>query len=196
MSQANSKRVSQTPSTRSASSSSLNTARPRRINVNLPKHSATAASFASPTTGELALTEENGLQGRSRQELPNSSASESLKMPDIATKPRSVDDILEIISATKSITCKLPPARPTSFSNMKLVTDSVPASPSSSPSLSLSSQRPGLDRRVSSNSLTSNNGSIDRSKPPGRARSVNHGIARRVSFSTGHSPNITTSKGN
>ncbi|KAG0089793.1 hypothetical protein BGZ93_003405 [Podila epicladia] len=196
MSQPKAKRVSQTPSTsRSASSSSLN-ARPRRINVNLPKHSATAASFASPTTGELTLAEENDLQGRSRQELPTSSASESLlKMPDIATKPRSVDDILEIISATKSITCKLPPSRPTSFSNTKMVTDSiVPASPSSSPSLSLSSQRPGLDRRVSSNSSSSNTGSIDRSKPPSRTRSMNHGITRRVSFSTGHSPNITTSE--
>ncbi|KAG0342935.1 hypothetical protein BG000_011509 [Podila horticola] len=118
-----------------------------------------------------------------------------LKMPDIATKPRSVDDILEIISATKSITCKLPPARPTSFSNTKMVTDSsVPASPSSLPSLSLSSQRPSLDRRVSSNSSSSNSGSIDRSKPPGRTRSVNHGNARRVSFSTGHSPNIATSE--
>ncbi|KAG0041039.1 hypothetical protein BGZ82_000018 [Podila clonocystis] len=197
MSQPKSKRVSRTPSTtRASSSSSLNTARPRRINVNLPTHSATAASFASPTTGELALTEENGLQGRPRQELPSSSASESLlKMPDIATKPRSVDDILEIISATKSITCKLPPARPTSFSNTKLVADSsVPASPSSSPSLSLSSQRPGLDRRVSSNSSSSNSGSIDRSKPPGRTRSVNYGNTRRVSFSTGHSPNISTSE--
>ncbi|KAG0034747.1 hypothetical protein BGZ81_003445 [Podila clonocystis] len=197
MSQPKSKRVSRTPSTtRAASSSSLNIARPRRINVNLPTHSATAASFASPTTGELALTEENGLQGRPRQELPDLSASESLlKMPDIATKPRSVDDILEIISATKSITCKLPPARPTSFSNTKLVADSsVPASPSSSPSLSLSSQRPGLDRRVSSNSSSSNNGSIDRSKPSNRTRSVNYGNTRRVSFSTGHSPNITTSE--
>lgn len=72
---------------------------------------------------------------------------QSLKMPDIATKPRSVDDILEIISATKSITCKLPPARPTSFSNTKLVTDSVPASPSSSPSLSLSSQVKSIQPR-------------------------------------------------
>ncbi|KAF9421943.1 hypothetical protein BGZ94_008697 [Podila epigama] len=72
------------------------------------------ATSVSSTPKESTLLKETEVQDRSRSEMlvTKSATSEpQLKMPHTTTKTKSVDDILEIISATKSITSKMPLAR-------------------------------------------------------------------------------------
>ncbi|KAF9365286.1 hypothetical protein BGX34_010592 [Mortierella sp. NVP85] len=127
-------------------------ARPRRINVNLPKHSATAAAFHSPTAGTLTLDRVREERARYAELVLNNTISEAfLKMPNVVTKPRSVDDISElnptpeVCSPTQAI-CKLPSVPPAPFTNQKVTMDTVgqlpgPSSPGSP------NQRPGPDRK-------------------------------------------------
>ncbi|KAF9962925.1 hypothetical protein BGZ65_007161, partial [Modicella reniformis] len=61
----------------------------------------------------------------------NNTASESLlKMPNVATKPRSVDEILELESTPESSSprqtiCKLPSIAPAPFTNFKVSMNTV-----------------------------------------------------------------------
>ncbi|KAF9390602.1 hypothetical protein CPB97_008913 [Podila verticillata] len=134
MSQVRTNRISlQAPGTpRSHSSSSLasstTTSRPRRIIVNLPKAAVTAAAFVSPTTGEPTLTEQLVSQERARYTMlvsKNTTSESLMKMPNVATKPVSIDD--EVSSPTGAV--KLPVGAPARLSNMKLTVEDTPTTP-------------------------------------------------------------------
>ncbi|KAF9903357.1 hypothetical protein EC991_003896 [Linnemannia zychae] len=129
MSQVKTQRISLPP--RSPSSSSVaSTPRPRRININLPSPSVTAAAFLSPLSGESSLTEELVNQERARYTtlVSKTSTSEALmKMPNIATKPDSFDDMDLLTgehSSTDPIACNLPRTSPAPLSNTKLTIES------------------------------------------------------------------------
>ncbi|KAF9544150.1 hypothetical protein EC957_012366 [Mortierella hygrophila] len=141
---------------RSQSSSSLASAttttssRLRRIHINLPKATATAASFLSPTTGTSTLSQERIQVDRSRYaELvaKNATSEALLKMPNVATKPRAVDDVFDHQSTHLSspIAFKLPLVAPPAISNMKVAIDT--SSPYAATSQRFSQQRPGVDRK-------------------------------------------------
>ncbi|KAF9091017.1 hypothetical protein BGX23_005565 [Mortierella sp. AD031] len=67
MSQVKAHRISlHQPRSPSSPSSIASTPRARRININLPSPSATAAAFLSPTTGESTLNEDIVNQERAR----------------------------------------------------------------------------------------------------------------------------------
>lgn len=75
---------------RSQSSSSLASAttttssRPRRIHINLPKATATAASFLSPTTGTSTLSQERIQEDRARYaELVAKNATSEVSIPSL-----------------------------------------------------------------------------------------------------------------
>ncbi|KAF9539749.1 hypothetical protein EC957_005080 [Mortierella hygrophila] len=128
------------PSTTTPSSPVASLPRARRININLPSPSVTAAAFLSPFTGESTLTEDIVNQERARYTtlVSKSATSEALmKMPNVATKPISSDDIdlLAIVSSPSStssssfstdspVACNLPRANPGPFSNLKLTVES------------------------------------------------------------------------
>ncbi|KAF9276666.1 hypothetical protein BGZ88_001583, partial [Linnemannia elongata] len=146
MSQVKIHRISLQPRSPSSSSSPIaSLSRARRININLPSPSATAAAFLSPLTGESTLTEDIVNQERARYTtlVSKSATSEALmKMPNIATKPASSDDIdlLGIVSSHSSapsfstdspVACNLPRANPVPYSNMKLTIESQQQQPSS-----------------------------------------------------------------
>ncbi|KAG0359996.1 hypothetical protein BC939DRAFT_452292 [Gamsiella multidivaricata] len=136
---------------RSQSSPSLASAspliRPRRININLPKHAATAAAFQPSAAAVRSLDRIQEDRVRYSESVLKHAASEALmKMPNIATKSRSVDDIFELQST--AVSCKLPSTAPTPHSNLKVSMDSVGCLSSLSPSFT--SQRPGMDRKQSS----------------------------------------------
>ncbi|KAF9902821.1 hypothetical protein EC991_004518 [Linnemannia zychae] len=150
---------------RSQSSSSLASAttttssRPRRIHINLPKASATAAAFLSPTTGASTLSQERIQEDRARYaELvaKNATSEALLKMPNVATKPRAVDDIYDsrLTDLTSSIACKLPAVAPPAISNMKMSIDT--SSPYATSSPRFSQQRPGVDRKRSNQGTVNN----------------------------------------
>ncbi|KAF8936608.1 hypothetical protein BGZ47_009411 [Haplosporangium gracile] len=146
MSQVKTHRISLQPRSPSSSSSSVaSLPRPRRININLPSSSVTAAAFLSPLTGKSTLTEDLVNQDRARYTtlVSKSATSEALmKMPNVATKPVSSEDIdfLPIVSSPSSftassfstdavVTCNLPHANPAPFSNMKLTIESEQQQP-------------------------------------------------------------------
>ncbi|KAF9182911.1 hypothetical protein BGZ51_004355 [Haplosporangium sp. Z 767] len=138
-----------TPPSRTQSSSSLASVsfstRPRRININLPKHTVTSAAFVSSETGESSLSPEHVEKGRARYEeqvAKNATSEAILKMPNVTTKPRSIDDIPDFASPeAAAAVCKLPSAAPSAFSNVKVSMDQ---------GSSFSGQRPGLDPKRSS----------------------------------------------
>ncbi|KAF9111766.1 hypothetical protein BGX27_004452 [Mortierella sp. AM989] len=135
---------------RSQSSSSF--ARPRRINVNLPKHSATADVFHSQATGspDLSLNRVQEERARYAELVLNNAISEAiLKMPNVATKPRSVEEILELAEndTPSGVVCRLPSVAHAPHSNLKVSMD-VTSRFTSSPSFP--SQRIGMDRKRSS----------------------------------------------
>ncbi|KAG0280641.1 hypothetical protein BGZ96_001477, partial [Linnemannia gamsii] len=149
MSQVKTHRISLQPRSPSSSSSFSSvvptTPRPRRININLPSPSVTAAAFLSPLTGESTLTEELVNQERARYTtlVSKSATSEALmKMPNVATKPTSSEDIdlLAVVSSPSSfssltdstVACNLPRANPTLHSNMKLTIEAQQHQPPSS----------------------------------------------------------------
>ncbi|KAF9922470.1 hypothetical protein FBU30_007377 [Linnemannia zychae] len=152
MSQAKSQRISLPP--RSPSTSSISsTSRPRRININLPTASATAAAFLSPITGESTLKEELVKQERARYTtlVSKSATSEALmKMPNVATKPEELDLLTDIpsssssVSSTDSIACNLPRTNPAPHRDMKLTIESQ-----SQPPLSFASGYPIQLQQVS-----------------------------------------------
>ncbi|KAF9350179.1 hypothetical protein BGX26_011603 [Mortierella sp. AD094] len=166
MAQVRSHRVSvQHPGTPRSQSSSLAStssfARPRRININLPKHSTTAEAFHSQITATPVQSRNRVQEERERyaELVLNHATSEAiLKMPNVATKPRSVVEIFEPESSEHSNTkviCRLPAVAPAPHSNLKVSMDIPSRSISSSPSFS--NQRPGLDRGRSSQN-TNNTG--------------------------------------
>ncbi|KAF9276850.1 hypothetical protein BGZ68_009703 [Mortierella alpina] len=132
---------------RSQSSSSIaSSIRPRRININLPKHAVTAAAFVSPVTGASTLTEELVAQERARYTTlvaKNATSEALMKMPNVATKPESVERDVEQSVLQQGISCKLPRVSPAQMSNLKVVLeDTVPmAFPSG-----YQFQRPASDR--------------------------------------------------
>ncbi|KAG9322363.1 hypothetical protein KVV02_004210 [Mortierella alpina] len=144
---------------RSPSSSSIaSSTRPRRININLPKHEATAAAFVSSATGASTLTEELVAQERARYTTlvaKNATSEALMKMPNVATKPESVERDVEQPTVRQGIACKLPRVSPAQMSNLKVVVeDTVPmAFPSG-----YQVQRPasGRTRSASSFSFQSN----------------------------------------
>ncbi|KAF9171933.1 hypothetical protein BGX21_011106 [Mortierella sp. AD011] len=169
MAQVRSHRVSvQHPGTpRSQSSLTSNSfARPRRININLPKHSTAAEAFHSQVAVTQVQSRNRVLEERERyaELILNHAMSEAiLKMPNVATKPRSFEEIFEPESLDHSnikVICRLPTVAPTPHSNHKVSMDIPNRSISSSPSFS--NQCPGLDRGRSSQntSNTSNSTSI------------------------------------
>ncbi|KAF9086708.1 hypothetical protein BGX29_001262, partial [Mortierella sp. GBA35] len=125
MSQVKAHRISlHQPRSPSSPSSIASTPRARRININLPSPSATAAAFLSPTTGESTLNEDIVNQERARY-----TTLALMKMPNIATKPISSDgiDLLADTTTTsplETIACNLPRTNPTPLSNMKLTIES------------------------------------------------------------------------
>ncbi|KAG0368493.1 hypothetical protein BGX24_002799, partial [Mortierella sp. AD032] len=126
MSQVKTQRISLQP--RSPSSSSIaSLPRPRRININLPSPSVTSAAFLSPLTGESTLSEDLVNQERARYTtlVSKSATSEALmKMPNVATKPDSSDDMNLLSydhSSADPIACNLPRTNPTPHSNTTLV---------------------------------------------------------------------------
>ncbi|KAF9150881.1 hypothetical protein BG015_007305 [Linnemannia schmuckeri] len=143
---------------RSQSSSSLASAttttssRPRRIHINLPKATATAAAFLSPTTGTSTLSHERIREDRARYaELvaKNATSEALLKMPNVATKPRAIDDVFDhqFAHQASSIAFKLPLVAPPAISNMKVAVDT--SSPYTTSTPRFSQQRPGVDRKRS-----------------------------------------------
>ncbi|KAG0293992.1 hypothetical protein BGZ98_001943, partial [Dissophora globulifera] len=82
---------------RSMSSQSLGlAARPRRINVHLPDAEATTAAFRSPATGVSTLTADLAAHDRARYTMlvdKNTTSEALLKMPNVATKPDSVEGL-------------------------------------------------------------------------------------------------------
>ncbi|KAK3820798.1 MAG: hypothetical protein J3R72DRAFT_479854 [Linnemannia gamsii] len=151
---------------RSQSSSSLASAttttassRPRRIHINLPKASATAAAFLSPTTGASTLSQERIQEDRARYaELvaKNATSEALLKMPNVATKPRAIDDVFDIrlTDLSSAVSCKLPLVASPAISNMKISVDAFSPYATSSPRFS--QQRPGVDRKRSNQGTISN----------------------------------------
>ncbi|KAG0272502.1 hypothetical protein BGZ95_011748 [Linnemannia exigua] len=151
---------------RSQSSSSLASAttttassRPRRIHINLPKASATAAAFLSPTTGTSTLSQERIQEDRARYaELvaKNATSEALLKMPNVATKPRAIDDVFDIhlTDLSSAVSCKLPLVASPAISNSKISVDS--SSPYATSSPRFSQQRPGVDRKRSNQGTISN----------------------------------------
>ncbi|KAF9935803.1 hypothetical protein BGZ67_002973, partial [Mortierella alpina] len=116
---------------RSPSSSSIaSSTRPRRININLPKHEATAAAFVSSATGASTLTEELVAQERARYTTlvaKNATSEALMKMPNVATKPESLERDVEQPTVQQGIACKLPRVSPAQMSNLKVVVeDTVP----------------------------------------------------------------------
>ncbi|KAF8938779.1 hypothetical protein BGZ58_000156, partial [Dissophora ornata] len=102
--------------------------RPRRININLPKHSSTNAAFVSLATGASTLTDEVAAQERARYTMlvaKNTTSEALLKMPNVATKPVSLEGI-EDGSQWENIACNLPRAAPAPLSNMKMTIEDEP----------------------------------------------------------------------
>ncbi|KAF9432088.1 hypothetical protein BGZ76_011272 [Entomortierella beljakovae] len=152
--------VQQQPGTpRSQSSSSIAStnsfSRPRRININLPKHNATAQAFHSSSIGNTEFSIEKVQQDRARYEelvLSITTSEAILKMPNVATKPRSVEEIFDLELAENpsahNVVCRLPSIAPGQYTNTRISLDITNRSVSSSPNFS--SQRSGLDRKRSS----------------------------------------------
>ncbi|KAF9918878.1 hypothetical protein FBU30_011238 [Linnemannia zychae] len=143
-----------------ASAATTTSSRPRRIHINLPKATATAAAFLSPTTGTSTLLQERIQEDRARYaELvaKNATSEALLKMPNVATKPRAVDDAFEdqLSTSPSTIICKLPTVSPPTISNIKVTVDSPNPYATSSPRFS--QQRPGVDRKRSHQGSTNNN---------------------------------------
>ncbi|KAF9120772.1 hypothetical protein BGW39_011111 [Mortierella sp. 14UC] len=150
---------------RSQSSSSLASAtttassRPRRIHINLPKASATTAAFLSPITGASTLSPDRIHEDRARYaELvaKNATSEALLKMPNVATKPRAVDDAFDsrLTDHSSSIACKLPSVASPAISNMKISVDT--SSPYATSSPRFSQQRPSVDRKRSNQGTVNN----------------------------------------
>ncbi|KAG0057097.1 hypothetical protein BGZ83_001531 [Gryganskiella cystojenkinii] len=117
-----------TPSA-AGSPASTSSPRARRINVRLPQPSATNAAFISPS-GVSTLTEESVAKERARYEMlvsKNATSEAILKMPNIATKPASIDD-LEADPAAQEGVCRLPRTSAPIISNVKVVMDNQPSS--------------------------------------------------------------------
>ncbi|GJJ71813.1 hypothetical protein EMPS_04170 [Entomortierella parvispora] len=151
MAQVKTQRASLHPSgaVRSHSSSSIASSapRPRRININLPKHAVTAAAFLSPDTGTSLLTPEKVRDERARYAdlvAKNATSEALLKMPNVVTKPRSTE---ETDTDDSGVKCKIPTVPVAPLSNHRVSMDISFQSSSSSPNISQQSQRPSLDRR-------------------------------------------------
>ncbi|KAF9099183.1 hypothetical protein BGX29_007260 [Mortierella sp. GBA35] len=148
----------------SASTTTTSSSRPRRIHINLPKASITAAAFLSPTTGTSTLSQERIQEDRARYaELvaKNATSETLLKMPNVATKPRAVDDIFDYPLASghpdtcpTAVAFRLPLVAPPAISNLKISVDA--SSPCATSSPRFSQQRPGIDRKRSTQGTFSN----------------------------------------
>ncbi|KAG0353282.1 hypothetical protein BGX24_007296, partial [Mortierella sp. AD032] len=141
---------SQSSSTLASATTTTASSRPRRIHINLPK--ATAAAFLSSTTGASTLSQERIQEDRARYaELvaKNATSEALLKMPNVATKPRAIDDVFDIrlTDLSSAVSCKLPLVASPAISNMKISVDAFSPYATSSPRFS--QQRPGVDRKRS-----------------------------------------------